>query len=265
MFGRWLNSSPCWDPNGSLSALAHFVSVVFCFVGCVTNVDQETCIVFGRILTNFKTLKNGLRVAPFAKANGMKRKRAALADDGSGNPKKQLKGGDLPPESSTPGSNKNQFKGYDLLQVPKEAWPQQKENKGKHGYTLTAANGAVTCSHEVNMHAIYWSEPPQYSLWDCITIHGVKHSKYSLSAYIENSPTVHSAAPFSAVLQRHLRRSNASSRARLLLSSAVQREFNAARGKANIAGQSMATLPKRGRLQKQVHLGSRLKHMILAK
>ena len=160
MFGRWLNPSPCWDPNGSLSALAHFVSVVFCFVGCVTNVDQETCIVFGRILTNFKTLKNGLRVAPFAKANGMKRKRAALADDGSGNPKKQLKGGDLPPESSTPGSNKNQFKGYDLLQVPKEAWPQQKENKGKHGYTLTAANGAVTCSHEVNMHAIYCSEPP---------------------------------------------------------------------------------------------------------
>lgn len=186
----------------------------FCFVGCVTNVDQETCIVFGRILTNFKTLKNGLRVAPFAKANGMKRKRAGLADDGSGNPKKQLKGGDLPPESSTPGSNKNQFKGYDLLQVPKEAWPQQKENKGKHGYTLTAANGAVTCSHEVNMHAIYWSEPPQYSLWVCITIHGVKHSKYSLSAYIEKSPTVHSAAPFSAVLQRHLRRSNASSRAR---------------------------------------------------
>ena len=90
-------------------------------MGCVTNVDQETCIVFGRILTNFKTLKNGLRVAPFAKANGMKRKRAGLADDGSGNPKKQLKGGDLPPESSTPGSNKNQFKGYDLLQVPKEA------------------------------------------------------------------------------------------------------------------------------------------------
>ena len=97
-----------------------------------------------------------LRVALFAKANGMKRKRAALADDGSGNPKKQLKGHALPAESSTSGSKKNEFKGYDLLQVPKEAWPQQKENKGKHGYTLSSANGAVTCSHEAN---IFWTKP----------------------------------------------------------------------------------------------------------
>ena len=119
-------------------------------------------MVFGKVSANFKPMRNSFRVAPFAKANGMKRKRAALTDDGSGNPKKQLKGGVLPSASST-GSHKDQFKGYDLRQVPKEAWPQQKQNKGNHGYTLSAANGAVTCSHEVNAHEIYRDEPPTCS------------------------------------------------------------------------------------------------------
>ena len=92
---------------------------------------------------------------------------------------------------------------------------------------------------------------------------GIKPSKYSLSLYIENSPTVHSAPPFGAVLQRHLRLSNVSSSARLSLSSAVQWELKTARAKVSIAGQSMVMLPKRGRLQRQLHLGSRLKHMMM--
>ena len=29
------------------------------------------------------------------------------------------------------------------LRIPKEAWPQKGKNKGKFGYTITAANGAV--------------------------------------------------------------------------------------------------------------------------
>lgn len=40
------------------------------------------------------------------------------------------------------------FKGYSLEGIPREAYPQgDRPNKGAHGYTLRATNGAVTSKH----------------------------------------------------------------------------------------------------------------------
>ena len=43
------------------------------------------------------------------------------------------------------GDDDDEFKGYSLAEVPLEAWPQPRDNKGKHGYTIHAGNGAVAC------------------------------------------------------------------------------------------------------------------------
>lgn len=78
---------------------------------------------------------------PFAEAKGLKRKKATPATSVSDS--KKAKGSDVEAGASErhiPGV----FKGYSLELIPVEAWPQNKPNKGSHGYTLTATNGAAT-------------------------------------------------------------------------------------------------------------------------
>lgn len=82
------------------------------------------------------------------KAKGLKRKGDNDAPEGSKSAK-SAKAMDSSKSSSrpAPASNQNQdgeFKGYSLCDIPREAWPQDKPNKGMHGYTVTHPNGAAT-------------------------------------------------------------------------------------------------------------------------
>lgn len=94
-------------------------------------------------------------IQPFTslKANGLKRSRQTAEPHsdvvGSGTCGKKSKGenpksASAAKPSTGPGEHASgDFKGYSLHEVPREAWPQNRLNKGKHGYTLHAANGAV--------------------------------------------------------------------------------------------------------------------------
>lgn len=76
----------------------------------------------------------------------MKRAREPAKVDGveepkTSKPKKSKK--KQPKPSSIAGVSGGVFKGYDLSEVPREAWPQPGDNKGSHGYTIKSQNGAV--------------------------------------------------------------------------------------------------------------------------
>ena len=77
-----------------------------------------------------------------AKAKGKKRAREPTGGSASPVTKKSSKKGS-PPESKDEGTPSNTFKGYDLREVPTQAWPQPGINKGAHGYTIKAKNGAA--------------------------------------------------------------------------------------------------------------------------
>ena len=92
------------------------------------------------------------------KAKGMKRAREAQSDVEPETSSKLPKNGatkkgaikiKTKKEKTASGSKPHQyddkFKGYSLAEVPLEAWPQPRDNKGKHGYTIHAGNGAVAC------------------------------------------------------------------------------------------------------------------------
>ena len=79
----------------------------------------------------------------------MKRARDSQLEGGapsakSGEKKKKAK---VPPKPSVAPSASHGasgfFKGYDLSIIPKEAWPQNVDNKGAHGYTIKSRNGSV--------------------------------------------------------------------------------------------------------------------------
>jgi len=102
-------------------------------------------------------------VAPASKAKGVKRVRDAQSDVDTENLSKLPKPGatktktkkgktktkkEKKPTASNPETRDHdgdKFKGYSLAEVPLEAWPQPRDNKGKHGYTIHAGNGAVAC------------------------------------------------------------------------------------------------------------------------
>lgn len=52
----------------------------------------------------------------------------------------------VPPSSSCRHVVDGHFKGYDLSELPQEAWPQDSTNKGAHGYTIKAGGAAICLS-----------------------------------------------------------------------------------------------------------------------
>lgn len=76
-----------------------------------------------------------------SQANGVKKAKAALASGGG--PKKpavERNPGPTPLPALQLDGWEPVFKGYNLaeLQIPKEAYPQDRPNLGKHGYTLVS-------------------------------------------------------------------------------------------------------------------------------
>lgn len=57
-------------------------------------------------------------------------------------------------KSAEIGKTHGYHNGFSLaaLGVPEEAWPQIGRNSGKYGYTITAANGAVTLPSAANVY-----------------------------------------------------------------------------------------------------------------
>lgn len=87
-----------------------------------------------------------------SQATGLKRFREQQDVDGGGAPETNIKkpaSKKLKSKASPPGDedmdDETSFKGYSLRELPKSAWPQPGKNNGKHGYTIKASNGAVTC------------------------------------------------------------------------------------------------------------------------
>ena len=88
------------------------------------------------------------RMRSHLKAKGVKRAldMDALAGCEKKKPRPSSIHGVAPPSSSCPQVVDGHFKGYDLSELPKEAWPQDTTNKGAHGYTIKAGGAAICLS-----------------------------------------------------------------------------------------------------------------------
>lgn len=141
----WKGHCATNTPHRRSGSRQFFASFWFLVFGKFTPWDIQSVLTISECFDIFQ-------LSLVIEATGMKRARAEAAQpsaavpERSGKKSKQLDAKDK--EGMHQGEAMATFKGYSLEGIPHEAYPQgDRPNRGAHGYTVRAKNGAVPSKH----------------------------------------------------------------------------------------------------------------------